>query len=194
MKIKVLKLFSPILFLALLFLGGCSLEKIPPENKFPANPKPIVNQETMTLKIYFGNNNFNPNAIDCSQVYPLERVLPKTDGVAKAALQELFKGPTEIEKFQGYYSWFFDQTKNILKNIKIENETAYVDLSDIRQIIPNASTSCGSAEFLAELETTLKEFTTIKKVVFAIDGEPATFYEWLQLGCPDKNCDANPFK
>jgi spore germination protein GerM len=114
--------------------------------------------------------------------------------VAKAALEELFKGPTEEEKSQGYVSWFSDITKDILKSLKIENNTAYVNLEDIRQIIPNVSSSCGSAEFLAEVETTLKQFSGVDKVIIAINGKPSVFYEWI--GCAKENdfCDEAPFK
>lgn len=163
-------------------------------NLIPAPKSPP--QETMTVRVYFGNINFNPNMQDCSKVHPVERTVPKTLGVAKTSLEELFKGPNEEEKAQGYVSWFSEKTKDILKSVKIENGTAYVDLKDIRQIIPNVSTSCGSAEFLAEVETTLKQFPTVNKVIIAIDAKPSTFYEWIQIGCAKENdfCDETPFK
>jgi len=153
-------------------------------------------KEAITINVYFNNTNLNPNAEDCSKVYLLIRTVPKTLGVGKAALEELFKGPTEGEKSQGYTSWFSEKTKDILKSIKIENNTAYVDLKDIRQIIPNVSASCGSAEFLAEIEATLKQFDSVARVIIAIDGNPSTFYEWIQIGCSEENdfCDETPFK
>ncbi len=164
---------------------------------FPSlNPEPLA-PETMTIKVYFNNITLNPNLEDCSKVYLLNRIIPKTVEVAKAALKELFKGPTEEEKSQGYTSWFSKETQDILKSVKVKNGTAYVDLKNIsRPIIPNASTSCGSAEFFAEVETTLQQFPTVAKVIFAIDGKPANFYEWMQIGCYEENdfCDKNPFK
>ncbi len=77
--------------------------------------------------------------------------------MVKAALKELFKGPTEEEKSQGYTSWF-SKKQDILKSVKVKNGTAYVNLKDLRPMIPNASTSCGSAEFFAEVETTPQQF------------------------------------
>lgn len=152
-------------------------------------------KETMTIKVFFGNEKKNPGIGDCRLVYPVNRTVLKTKAVAKAALNELFKGPTEKEKAQNYVSFFSEKTKSILKSVKIEKETAYVNLVDIRPIVPNASTSCGSAEFLAEIETTLKQFPTVKKVILAIEGKPEAFYEWLQLGCSaqDGLCDEKPF-
>jgi len=153
-------------------------------------------QEMMTIKVYFGNTNLNSNIEDCDKVYPVKRSITKTLGVAKASLEELFNGPTEEEKSEGYVSWFSQETKDILKSVKIEDNTAYVNLEDIRQIVPNVSTSCGSAEFLAEVETTLKQFSTLDRVIIAIDGKPSTFYEWTQIGCVEENdfCDETPFK
>lgn len=149
----------------------------------------------MTIKVYFNNANFNPNSADCSKTYPLNRVVPKTLGAVTAALQEPFKGTTEEEKLQGYMSWFSQRTENILRSIKVENNTAYIDLMDIRQVIPNVSASCGSAQFLSEVETTVKQFNSVSKVIIAIDGKPSIFYEWIQMGCTKENnfCDETPF-
>jgi len=156
---------------------------------------PKVTEQTK-VKVYFNNTQFNPNALDCGKVYPLDREIPKTTAVAKASLESLFAGPTEVEKNQGYTSFFSPATKDILKSVKIIGGVAYVDLKDMRQIIPNASASCGSAEFLSEINTTLKQFSTIKQVIVAIEGQPSTFYEWIQIGCSAENnfCDEKPFK
>jgi hypothetical protein len=164
--------------------------------EFSPCPSEGTDLKTAIVKIYFGNTDFNPNAIECNKVFPVDRSVLASNNAPQLALQELFKGPSEEEKQAGYTSWFSEATKNILKSLKIENGTAYVNLQDIRQIIPNASSSCGSAEFLAEMKTTLKQFSSIKEVVFAIDEKPALFYEWLQIGCSasDSFCDEAPFK
>jgi hypothetical protein len=168
----------------------------------PSSPMPdsgcgegTVISEKTEFSVYFGNSKFNANIQDCSLVFPVEREIPKTLAVGQMSLEELFKGPTVEEQKDGYTSFFSDATKDILKSIKIDNKIAYVDLKDIRQLIPNASSSCGSAQFLSEMTNTLKQFSSIEKVVFAIEGNPTTFYEWLQLDCnANNNCDAKPFQ
>ncbi|MEK7580406.1 MAG: GerMN domain-containing protein [Patescibacteria group bacterium] len=147
------------------------------------------------IAIYFNNNQFDPNFSDCGKTYPVFRIINDSVNLPEAALKELFKGPTEQEKEQGYVSWFSPQTEFILKNLKIKNNTVYVDLIDIRPIIPNASSSCGSAEFLSEIENTLKQFPEIEKIIFAINEKPSDFYEWIQVGCDKQlnNCDEKPF-
>ncbi len=155
--------------------------------------KPIAGK--LSLKIYFGNTKLNPGA-DCNQVFVVKRVIPETKAVAKAALGELFAGPTAKEKEEGYTSFFSSASRGILKKVTVDKEVAYVDLIDIRNLIPNASTSCGTAEFLAETTKTLTQFPTIKKVIFAINEDPKTFYDWIQIGCSPENndCDPTPFK
>lgn len=152
-------------------------------------------EQSLIVKVYFNNSSLNPNSQDCSKVFPLERIIPVNDNVAQASIVELVKGPSEQEKADGYVSLFSEKTKDIIIKVKFENDTAYVNLKDVRQIIPNASASCGSAEFFAEMESTLKQFPSIKKVVFAINGKPSVFYEWLQVGCTPENnlCNEAPF-
>jgi len=103
----------------------------------------------MTLKVYFDNSQLNKDQ-DCTKVYPVSRRVTKTQAVAKTALTELFAGPTVAEKGEGYSSFFSSATKGILKSVRVEEGTAYINLTDIQKIIPNASTSCGSAQFLSD--------------------------------------------
>lgn len=154
---------------------------------------------TMTVKVYFGNEKKNPNSDPCGLVFPVNRVIPKTDGVARAALEELFAGPTEKEKAEGYHSWFTPETKSILKSIVVKNKRAYVNFKSnaFSVLSGNISTSCGSSQFISEMEKTLLQFPSIKKVFYAIDGKPQDFYEHLQGECPDelgKKCDGSNFR
>jgi hypothetical protein len=51
-------------------------------------------------------------------------------------------------------------------------------------VIPNASSSCGSAILLAQLDATATQFPTVDRAVYSIDGDTRAFYEWLQLVPP----------
>jgi spore germination protein GerM len=152
----------------------------------------------MSVKVYFGNEKRNPNSDPCGLVFPVKRVIPKTSGVARAALEQLFAGPTEKEKTEGYHSWFSPATRGVLKSVVVKNRTAYVNFKpDAFAILPGSiSTSCGSSQFLSEMEKTLLQFPSIKKVFFAVDGNPQEFYEFLQGECPEelKNCDGSNFQ
>lgn len=154
-------------------------------------------EKMMTIKVYFGDSNDNPNIEDCSKVKAVYRKVPKTKAVARVALNELFKGPTKKEKEAGLFSWFTKDSKHILKNITIKNGYAYVNFDKwVLEHMGNATTSCGGANFISEIETTLKQFPTVKKVFYAIEKNPLEFYDWMQVGeCPMelKNCDNSNF-
>jgi spore germination protein GerM len=153
--------------------------------------------QTMTIKVYYQNENHNPNTDDCRLVYPVKRTIPKTKAIAQAALEELFKGVTTEEKAQGYSSFSPAETKGILKSIKIKNKAAYINFNKIvYNQLGSATTSCGGSNFFSSIEKTLKQFPTIKKFFYAIEGSPRDFYEWVQVGeCPKelKNCSGKDF-
>jgi spore germination protein GerM len=150
---------------------------------------------TITLTLYFGSTEMNPGLLDCSKVYPVERVIPAVSDTTEAALLQLFAGPTEKERTEGYVSTFSTATRSILKSVQIEEDTAYVNLVDIRPILSSVNSSCGSSAFFAEVENTLREVAPVTRVIYAIDGDPSAFYEWVQLGCSADNetCDSSPF-
>jgi hypothetical protein len=185
-KIYLFIVLAVIAIAILAFIGTGSNKPKPDGNR------PIPNK---TIQVFFGNTQKNPNAIDCGAVFPVERIVSDNSGYDEL-LKQLFSGPTPQEADLGYTSFFSTQTADILVSVKTDGETAYVDLKDVRTLIPNASTSCGSSEFLSEIKSTLGQDGKIKKVILAINSDPAPFYEWLQIGCApeNNNCDASPFE
>ena len=129
-------------------------------------------------------------------VYGTEREVTVTDGLLEVKLNTLFAGPTEEEQAEGYTSMFSEETADILISARVQEGTAYVNLEDIRDIIPSANASCASQNFIASVEETIKHDRTITDVIFAINGDPETFYEWMQIGCTEETnfCDPTPFE
>ncbi len=151
--------------------------------------------ETMNIKVFFHPDKTDPNVEDCQKVAPVNRTIPKTTGVAKAALQELFKGPTadEAKEYSGFGP---PETTGILKSVNVKNGAAYVNFTKVvYEQMGSATSSCGGG-FFSMVEATLTQFPTIKKVYYAIEGNTNDFYEWVQVGeCPHgkKNCAAGNF-
>lgn len=154
-------------------------------------------RQTMQIKLYFPNTKRDTG--ECSvPVYPVRRTIPKTTAAAKATLEQLFAGPTSEEKAKGFYSDFSDATKSLLISVNIKQRSAFVNMRDLSgtSSIGNFTTSCGGSNFFGQVETTLKQFPSIKKVFFAFEGDPSHFYDWMQIGeCPKelRNCDASNF-
>ena len=153
-------------------------------------------EETITVKVYFHPDKLDPEWMDCNKVQAVTRTIPRTAAVATAALEELFKGPTPEEKKE-YTGFGSPDTTGILKNVNVKNGVAYVNFTDrLFEQMGTASTSCGGG-FFSMIEATLKQFPTIKKVVYAVEGNTNDFYEWAQVGeCPfsKKLCSASNFR
>jgi spore germination protein GerM len=153
--------------------------------------------DTMTIQVFFHNEKFNPNQQDCTKVYPTTRRIPKTNAVATAALFQLFKGTNADERERQFVSFPPEDTKGILKKVNVRNGSAYVNFTDaVYRQLGTATTSCGSG-FFSAVEKTLTQFPTIKKVFYAIEGNPRDFYEWVQVGeCPRelRSCSGRNFR
>jgi hypothetical protein len=59
-----------------------------------------------------------------------------------------------------------------------------VDFRNFSRLIPNASSSCGSAMLLAQLNRTATQFPTVRRAVYSFNGDRHAFYEWLQREPP----------
>ena len=154
-------------------------------------------QQSMTVKVFFHNEKFNPNQIDCTKVFPTTRTIPKTKAVARAALDELFKGVTPEEEKNEFSSFPPENTKDIVKRLNVKGGVAYLNFNkSVYEKLTNTTSSCGSGLY-STIDATLTQFPTIKKVVYAIEGSTADFYDWQQVGeCPHPKrlCAARNFK
>jgi spore germination protein GerM len=116
----------------------------------------------------------------CDRVYAVPRRV-STPAVLKGAVETLLKGPTAAERRRGYGGWFSARTAHMLRGVRLAQGVAYIDFRDFRRVIPNASSSCGSALLLAQLTTTVTQFPTVRRAIYSFNGSRSTFYEWLQL-------------
>jgi hypothetical protein len=120
---------------------------------------------------------------DCGEVIAAERQA-RVEGAVGDALAQQLAGPTSEETAAGLNSWFSAETEGMLTSVTIEDGLAEVDFEDFSGIIPNASTSCGSAALLAQLDETVLQFPEVDRVVYSFDGDRDAFYEWLQRSAP----------
>lgn len=112
------------------------------------------------------------------------RDAPPGRATLDAALRQLLRGPTESERAAGIHSWFSDTTAGALRFAAVDDAgRAIVDFADLRELIPNASTSAGSGMLLRELNATVFEFADVQSVEYRMEGSCAQFFEWLQYQC-----------
>lgn len=123
-------------------------------------------EETMTVKVFFGNSIFDPEVLDCKKNFSVERTIPKTVAVGRAALEELLAGPTEAEKSEGYFTSINPGVK--IQSLTIEDGVARVDFDE--QLEFQVGGSCRVAAIASQIRETLKQFPTVQDVVISIDG------------------------
>ncbi|MBN1325776.1 GerMN domain-containing protein [Candidatus Falkowbacteria bacterium] len=137
-----------------------------PENDQKYEMPIKLKAELMNIKIFFGNSIKNPNTMDCSLVYPVERKVPKTITTATAAINELLKGLTEEEKSVNYYTSINPGVR--LQKVTIKDGTAYADFDE--QLEFQVGGSCRVTNIRSQITQTLKQFSSIKNVVISING------------------------
>lgn len=168
------KLFY-LLILSLL-LTACQQEETRPE----------------VFQVYFPNASLAADPNSCEEVFPVERLFlagtESDEAKLEAAIAELLKGPTFFEESDQEYSSFFSvETEGYFIGAKIDDGIAYINFKDFREVIPNASSSCGSTQLLAALDHTALQFEDVENAIYAFDGSTKDFYEWLQMAAPEES-------
>jgi len=128
-------------------------------------PVRFKSAETIKVKVYFNNDKMDPE-FSCNKVFPVEREVPKTQAVARAALEELLKGATEEEKNQGFFTSINSGVK--IQSLSIKDGVAKVDFDE--QLEFQVGGSCRVAAIRAQITQTLKQFPTVDNVIISING------------------------
>jgi len=158
------------------FAGGCAAPTEPPT----ATSSPSATSPAAEVRVFFIPGGSDP----CGTVAPVVRKVgrPVTPAIA---LRELLAGPTVEETAAGFTSLFGPPTADALLGVVVVDGIARVSFRDLRRIIPNASSSCGSAALLGALDATLAQLPGIRGARYSFGGDEAAFYEWLQMAPPD---------
>ena len=160
---------------ALAFTCGCAdSAQQPPAQQPPAQQPPAPQLRADSVIVVFTRN---------EAPAPVARPVAGASDL-RSALTSLVSGPTAAEQAQGIESWFSHETASVLKDVHVDSAgRATIDFQDLRHLIPNASSSAGSAMLLQELNGTVFQFPEIRSVEYRIDGSCEVFWEWLQFDC-----------
>lgn len=133
----------------------------------PETTIPNEESKTTTVSIYFPNSIKDPGFMDCRVVHPVTRTVPYTEGVATAAINELIKGLTVEEVKNGYVTQIDPNVR--IQSLSIKDGVASVDLS--KELASKNLGLCAGQFIQAQIEQTLLQFPTVKKVVVSINGD-----------------------
>ena len=121
---------------------------------------------------------------DCGDVALFERSVAASLDPVEAAFRGLVAGPTGEEAARGADAVIFSvETSDTVESVTLDNGLLSVDFSDFRELIANASTSCGSMSLLSQLNTTAFQFEEVERVGYLIEGSCDAFSNWLQREC-----------
>jgi len=151
------KIFSILIIIVLGVIIGASAYFIYPLQQ---------EEETVLVKVFFSNIDEDPQALFCDKVYFAEREVSKTDMLARSALEELLKGPTDLEK----EGWFFTNINPgvSIQSLNIENGKAVVDFDETLE--QEVGGSCRIFAIRAQITETLKQFPEVQEVIISING------------------------
>jgi hypothetical protein len=142
----------------------------------PTPPAATAGAGEMLVTVFFTC----PGAKGDDTLVAVERAMPASVGVLRAALDALVAGPGET----GLTSWFSPATASVVRSVDIDDGHAVVDFVDeLRTLIPNASASAGSAMLLSQLDATVFHLPSVRTVEYRMGGSCQDFAEWLQLSC-----------
>lgn len=145
-------------------------------------PTPSPEVETVEVEVFLANAGLGDV---CTEVFGVRREVPAAAPL-RGALEALLAGPTEAERADGYEGWFSDETAHLLDGVRLDGTRALVSFAaTLPQIIPNASSSCGSSLLLAQLDRTVTQFPSVDEAWYSLEGDRADFYGWLQYAAPD---------
>lgn len=126
-----------------------------------------VADETVTLDVWFA---YVPRG-EREGLFVTERTLPATQAVGRAALTELFEGPTRQEAGAGVFTAVPDGTE--ILDLSIKDGVATVDLS---AEFEQGGGSSAEMMQLAQLTYTLTQFASVDAVALEIEGEPVEVF------------------
>lgn len=125
-----------------------------------------VRFESMTVLAYFPNKQEDPEAIDCGAVHAVERTVPKSPAVARAALNELIKGPTALDQQRGFYTSINEGVEIV--SLSVENGVAKVTFSPKLQ--EGVGGSCLVTSIREQIRQTMLTFPTVDDVQISVEG------------------------
>ncbi len=118
--------------------------------------------ETITLRVYFVRL-----ADGQAELIPVERTVPRTQAVGRAALHELLNGPTESERAMGLDSPIPSGTQ--LRSLRIVDGVANADFD--RQLQFQMGGSMRVQTIRDAIELTLLQFPSVERVVISVEGQ-----------------------
>lgn len=151
---------------ATLVLQNANPSGLPENQKERRIPVNIGGQENMIVDVYFGREMTGTDVVECDAVTARPRVVERTSGTARAAIEALLAGPTYFEQKAGYFTSINDGVE--IQDISIRDGTLSIDFNE--RLDESVGGSCRIQAIHAQIEETALQFDTVDDVAISIDG------------------------
>ncbi len=150
---------------AILVLQKDNPSGLPENDKSIEIPIIISPTDSMEINVFFNNSDLDPE-FSCNKVFPIKRIVPKTSAIARVAIEELLKGPTQNEITDKFFTSINPNVK--IQKLTIENGVAKIDFDE--QIEFQVGGSCRVSAIRSQITETLKQFSSVKQVIISVNG------------------------
>ena len=158
-------MFSRKIFILFVFFQIATL----PAFGQTVSQKPRSGRE-LSVRVYFTNPKLPGYRDDCGEGGFIIRKIPATKQIADAALKLLFAGPTDEERAKGLQS--LAPLGDYYLGVSIKNGKAIVNFrSGAEKYLYVSGGLCEQARTLKPIAETLKQFSSVKSVDYAINGK-----------------------
>ncbi len=160
---------------AIILMAGYRLYRIQPfpslRSLISGSLGPERGRGEMTVQLFFASSEFDPQGLDCSKVYPVDRRIHRTDAVARAAVEALLVGPTTDEQSRGYYTSLDPNIE--LRGVEI-NRQGEADVDFGPALDRDLAGSCRVQSAEAQIRQTLLQFPTVHTVRITAEKQDAS--------------------
>lgn len=161
--------------------AGPSTTTTPPTTTSPcrASEHGRPEDDTVTVLVHFECRDDPVHTVRA-----VERRVPRTPAVLRAALEQLVAGPTEEEVRRGFSSVFSEATAELLADVTLRRDgTAVIDFTKAVTEVPNISTTNLMAHTHRSIEATTFQFPQVQTVVLRIEGSEKAWCEFFAIKC-----------
>jgi len=123
--------------------------------------------ELIAVEVFYANSIKNPEMLDCSLVFPVNRVVKNRGKIYEETLRILLDGPNLDEQTAGYKNMIPESTQ--LNFAKFNNGILVADFND--KLDYAVGGACWVSAIRSQIEQTMKQWPEVREVVVSVNGK-----------------------
>lgn len=126
-------------------------------------------ESMMAVQVFFPAKQSLDTGLNCTNLISRERLIPQTQAVAQASMEQLFQGPTQEEQAMGLSAAFLSEVA--INSIQVDsNGYGLIDLGNIS--LSDVADTCIRDALRAQVSATFEQFPTVDRALVSVNGDP----------------------